>query len=150
MKFSPQTTGKNQYEPYATVKETVTLHIQKSYKNGLDIAKAIKDMKHIELDKEEPKRKLSANTDADKAAIEQAGLDIQFQEEFRRHLDRVDGYKENCAKAYSLIFKDYCTRTMQQRIEAHPDFSRKIEDDPIALLEALKSLTHSTVERWPI
>ena len=40
---------------------------------------------------------------------------------------------------------------MQQRIEAHPDFSKKIEDDPIALLEALKSLTHSTVRaQYPL
>ena len=32
---------------------------------------------------------------------------------------------------------------MQQRIEEHPDFDTTIEDDPIALLEAIKQLQHS-------
>ena len=151
MKFSPQISGKIQYETYATVKETIAMHVQKSYKNGLDIAKAIKDMKHVDMTAQEPTRRISAKPKTEDAAIEQAGLDIKYQEELRRHLDRVDGYKENCAKAYSLIFKDYCTKTMQQRIEGHPDFSSKIEDDPIALLEALKSLTHSTVRaQYPL
>ena len=89
MKFSPQTTGKTQYETYATVKETIAMHVQKSYKNGLDIAKAIKDMKHVDMTAQEPTRRISAKPKTEDAAIEQAGLDIKYQEELRRHLDHV-------------------------------------------------------------
>jgi hypothetical protein len=40
---------------------------------------------------------------------------------------------------------------MQARIEEHPDFSTKIEDDPIELLEALKTLMHDTVRaQYPL
>jgi len=34
---------------------------------------------------------------------------------------------------------------MQARIEQHPDFGDKIEDDPIALLEAIRECMHDTV-----
>ena len=34
---------------------------------------------------------------------------------------------------------------MQNRVEEHPDFHNKIEDDPIALLQAIKTLVHDTI-----
>lgn len=34
---------------------------------------------------------------------------------------------------------------MQTRIEEHPDYESKIDDDPIALLEAIKTLMHDPV-----
>jgi len=34
---------------------------------------------------------------------------------------------------------------MQQRIETHPDYATRIEDDPIMLLEEIQKLMHETV-----
>ena len=43
MKFVPQYSGKQQIVTYDTVKDHVILQIQKNYKHGSDIAKAIRD-----------------------------------------------------------------------------------------------------------
>ena len=48
-------------------------------------------------------------------------------------------------KAYTLIFSSYCNKTMQNRIEEHPDFESKIQDNPIELLKAIKILMHDPV-----
>ena len=47
---------------------------------------------------------------------------------------------DNIASTYVLIFKDYCTKDLQQRIEQHPEFEEKIWDDPVAV-----SYTHLTL-----
>ena len=40
---------------------------------------------------------------------------------------------------------------MQSRIEEHPDFDSKIENDPIALLESIKTLMHDPVRaQYPL
>jgi hypothetical protein len=48
-------------------------------------------------------------------------------------------------KAYALIFSTYCNKTMQNRIEEHPDFESTIRDDPIELLEKIKVLMHDPI-----
>ena len=53
-------------------------------------------------------------------------------------------------KLYSDIFKNYCSRTMQQKVETHPDFNSddvdvQIENNPIRLLAVVKELVHDQV-----
>jgi hypothetical protein len=76
---------------------------------------------------------------------DQSGLDIQYSQALRRHLERVDALREGLDKAYALIFSNYCTKTMQSRIEQHPDYDMILEDDPIAVLEVIKTLMHDPV-----
>ena len=45
--------------------------------------------------------------------------------------EREDTLNENLLKAYALIFSNYCSKTIQNRIEEHPDFESVIRDDPI-------------------
>jgi hypothetical protein len=47
--------------------------------------------------------------------------------------------------AYALIKEPYCTKTMRDRVEAHPDFDSKIKDNPVELLKAIRVLVHDTV-----
>jgi hypothetical protein len=151
MKFSPQQQGKNVYATYATITDAVIQHIQKTYKGGPDIAKSLDEMTVIDLQAVEPTRAISAETDATLKAVDQTGLDIKYQEELRRHLDRKDALKEGLNKAYALIFTNYCTKTMQSRIEEHPDFTSTLKNDPIATLEAIKTLMHDTVRaQYPL
>src|SRR4029079_12267359 len=45
----------------------------------------------------------------------------------------------------------YCVKTMQSRIEEHPEFETKIENDPIELLKAIKTLMHDPVRaQYPL
>ena len=48
-------------------------------------------------------------------------------------------------KAYTKIYTNYISRGLQIRVEEHPDFESKIDDDPIALLEVIKELMHKPV-----
>ncbi|MGC8553782.1 MAG: hypothetical protein ACP5O7_13115, partial [Phycisphaerae bacterium] len=52
---------------------------------------------------------------------------------------------QGLTKAYALIFGNYCTKAMQSRVEAHPDFEKEIENDPIKLLEVIKVLMHDPI-----
>ena len=66
-------------------------------------------------------------------------------------MERKEQLNKGLSKAYVLIFNNYCTRAMQSRIEEHPEFEMKIEDDPIELLDVIKTLTHDTVRaQYPI
>ena len=48
-------------------------------------------------------------------------------------------------KAYALIFSTYCNKTMQNRIEEHPEYENTICDDPIELLMKIKVLMHGPI-----
>jgi len=76
---------------------------------------------------------------------EQKAFNIEYQERLRQFMDREQRLEDNLNKTYAIIFSQYCTRAMQSRIEAHPEFESKIRHDPIALLEAIKALMHDTV-----
>ena len=76
-------------------------------------------------------------TDAAKAKSDIDGKDIDYQAKLTRFLAREDTLNENLLKAYALIFSNYCSKTIQNRIEEHPDFESVIRDDPIELLKAI-------------
>ena len=80
----------------------------------------------------------------------QSGLDITFQEELRHHMDMEQDFRIELVQTYALIYSNYCTKTMQVRIEEHPDFTTKIRNDPIELLEVIKTLTHDPVRALSI
>jgi hypothetical protein len=131
---------------YATTRDAVIQHIQKSYKGGQDVATCLEDMKMMDLNAVEPARTLSMETNATVKVVDQTGLDIKYQEELRCHLDQKDALKEGLNKAYALIFTNYCTKMMQSRIEEHLDYATKLKNDPIAVLEAIKTLMHDPVQ----
>src|SRR5210317_344395 len=143
LKFAPQ--GRSNTSTYSSVKEAMIQHVQKTYKNGHDIAKSLKDQSLVNLESQDPIRRISNNNVDNERAIEQSGYDIKYQEELRRHLDRKDALQENVSKAYALIFTNYFTKRMQSRIEEHPDFESTIEDDPFELLKVIKTLMHDAV-----
>ena len=146
LKFAPHLQGKSQTATYASVKEAVIQQIQKTYKGGIDVSKCLKDIQKIDLDADEPVREVSNDTDQAKKESEQKGYDIKYQEKLGRYFDRVDNLESGLHKAYALIFTNYCTKAMQSRIEQPPDYQTTIMDNPIALLETIKTLMHATVK----
>ena len=145
-KFAPQGCGgKSNYATYATTKVMIENHIQKHFDRGMDCAQSIRNMKLKDLESEKPVLKASTDADATARALENRSLAILHQEENKEYLRKKSTLTYNMAKAYQLIFDDYCTRTMQQRIEEHPDFEDNIRDNPILLLETIKTLVHDPV-----
>src|SRR5210317_1765633 len=71
LKFAPQ--GRSNTSTYSSVKEAIVQHVQKTYKNGHDIAKSLKDQMMINLDIEEPIRAISINNVDNERSIEQSG-----------------------------------------------------------------------------
>ena len=139
------------YGTYNDVKEIIVNEVQKQYEYGCDIAQAIRSGTKFDIKSVQPTREVSTETDDMARKHEQDGLDIMFQEELRVFMERKKYLRENEIKTYSLIISNYCTKQMKTRIEEHPDYASKILDNPIELLEKIKTLTHDTVRaQYPI
>ena len=146
MKFYPHGIGRErQAVTYDTVKDHIVSYVQKTYKNGQDTAVSLRDLRKKDLNLLQPKRGASVEADSTEQQQEQAGMDIMYQAELERYLDRKDTLETNLTKAYALIFSAYCNKTMQNRIEEHPDYENTIRDDPIELLTKIKVLMHDPI-----
>ena len=117
MKFYPHGIGRDrQAVTYDTVKDHIVQQIQKNYKNGQDAAVSIRDLAVKDLTPHAPTRGAAVDTDITENAKQQAGMDILYQAELERYLDRKDQLEQNLAKAYALIFST-CTVTRLYRTE---------------------------------
>ena len=151
LKFSPQTPGKGIYAPYATVKEAIVRTIQKQSAAHQDVAKSLKDMKLVDLAKEKPKQQLSKKTDPDANEIEQKALTLIYADEMKVYKARVRELENGMKQAYAIITADFCTKNMMNRLESLENFDAEIFNNPIALLEQIKSLVHNSVRaQYPL
>ena len=115
--------------------------VQKSHiKAGVDVAKSLKKMEWLDLDALEPVCEKTKKAMDQGGAEEQEMMKLKWQEKYARHLDRVRECKVRMCRAFAMIRSQHCTKTMHTRVEEHPDYETKIDDDPIALLEAIKTL----------
>ncbi len=114
MKFYPHGIGRDrQAVTYDTVKDHIVQQIQKNYKNGQDAGVSIRDLVVKDLTPYAPTRGTAADTDAADNVKQQAGMDILYQAELERYLERKDTLEQNLTKAYALIFSTYCNKAMQ-------------------------------------
>jgi len=150
LKFGVNTSTTN-YAPFATVQEKIATHIQKSYDSGHDLAKSIRTGTLFDLSSEKPIRQL-ANPNEKKADREliQSGFDIEFSNRMAAHIKRENFLKSNLPKAFAYIMNDYCTDGLKNRLVALSDFETSIQDDPLALLQAIKTCVHeNAVTQYP-
>ena len=139
MKFTPHGIGRDkQTVTYDTVKDHIVQTVQKNYKHGLDVAQSLRNEELVKIEEAEPKRKLSQKTSQVEKDLDQTGLDIMYQEELKRYLERKEDLEGNMTRAYALIFSQYCNKTMQSRVEEHKDYITTIRDNPIELLKKIK------------
>ena len=80
----------------------------------------------MDLTGERPRQGEATSLDTNEARMEQSGLDIVYQAQTTRYIERVETLDQNLTRAYALIYSTYCNRTLQNRIEEHPDFEKKI------------------------
>jgi hypothetical protein len=145
MKFAPHVQGKPQSATYATVKDAIVQNVQKNFRDGHDVARSLEELQVIDLAQEEPQREMSKKENPDEKSTDKDGFNIKYQEELRQFMERKNNLRQGMSKAYSLIYSSFCTKVMQSRIEAHPEFEAKIKNDPIALLMVIKTLMHDPV-----
>ena len=144
IKFFPISTGKQQTMTYETVKDHILQHIQKNYVHGRDIESSLRDSTKMDFSSTgiRPQRAISTESDAIKAKTDQDALDMIYQVEVEEWVKRKNTYESNSAKAYSLIYDNYCSKTIQDKVKNHLDFESDIRDNPIKLLEVIKTLMH--------
>jgi hypothetical protein len=147
MKFSPHGIGRErQAVTYDTVKDHIVQYVQKTYKNGQHAAVSIRDLQKKDIIPLQRTRGTATGGVADKDNKKiQRGMDIMYQAELERYLDRKDTLEQNLTKAYALIFSTYCNETVQNCIEEHPGYETSIRDDPIELLIKIKALMHNPI-----
>ena len=102
LKFAPHAPGKPQKVTYDSLKDHILLQIQKSFKNGQDIADALRTLVDAEPGAKPSRRMVTidANDVASEEKksmkqMEQSGNDLEHKEEVRMHNSRVEAYKEN-------------------------------------------------------
>jgi hypothetical protein len=129
MKFVPHGIGKErQSVTYQTVKEYIVQLVQKSYRNGKDVADSLRKMEKIDMSKNMLARKISQETGVDKTT-EQEGFDMLYKAEIDIYTKRKHEFEDNMNKTYSLIFLQHCNKTIQDRITGHPEFESKSKND---------------------
>jgi hypothetical protein len=152
MKFILHRIGKEVWQTatYQTVKDYIIQLVQKSFRNGKDVADSIRKMDRLDMTSKIPVQKLSRATDADDRATQQEGYDILYKAELDMFTKRKHKLEDNMNKTYSLIYLQHCNKTIQDRVHAHPDFETKIKNDSIELLKAIEILINDPVRaRYP-
>ena len=171
-KFSPQVVGqKNEYATFASIKEKIIRRAQVELSQGYDVKWSLEEGKEIDFDQIKPEleiidiEEVMAETNGiseddyatytpdrqptkkekRKLAVIQEQHNKSYDNAMERLEDQKEIYDENMKKIYMKIFDEYCTTTMQNRIQQHPDFNSTLKDDPIKTLETIEILIHNPV-----
>ena len=145
MKFSTQVVGKATGPTFTTVLEAVIAKIQTSYKYPGDIAKSLQDLAYVNIAVLEPIMSVSTDTDLAKKARFDKAYEIKYADDLRQWNERMRQFTDNKLAAFSLIFRTYCTKQLQTKIEQHLEFTTKIHNDPVELLKTIKQFSRDPV-----
>jgi len=123
-----------QADKYVKTTETILNYIQKNYKNGKDLKKALKQEKEFDFGFIEPQ-------------TEKSKIDITTPTGFKYKLAMEaffqcqNQYITNKSKAHAVIFGQ-CTLAVKNKLQSRKDWE-EIEDSPFNLLKALREITHN-------
>jgi hypothetical protein len=84
-----------------------------------------------------PTKLYSTNPEENTRKLEDKAHEAVFKAEIQQFVKRKDNYMSNRSKVYALLWQQ-CARTMQNKIQARADFTSKIENNPIKLLNAIE------------
>jgi hypothetical protein len=144
----PHSPGKNA-PSYATVRDEILHYIKMTYKGGQMVADSLEQGQKLVLTK--PTFKVSTASNEAVRAMETEANKIEYDQDMRIFKDQMKELDDGMVAAYSLIYSKYCSKSMQSKIESHPDLETKIKNNPIELLEAIKSLMHDPVRaQYPL
>ena len=108
---------------YVTNAKFIIRHIQTNYNKGGDITTALRDEKHYDFTKDEPRLKISTiDKTKQEAQYNQETAEFMKQYEIRMesHMNREETYKDNCVKAAGLLLQQ-CSSAMKYKLQARND-----------------------------
>ena len=122
-----------QADKYIKTTEAIINYIQKTYKNGDDLKKALKNEEEFDFGKVEPEAPPTIDTSTPSGFKYKLAMEAFFK--------RQTQYITNKSNAHALIYGQ-CTLAVKNKLQARKDWD-EIEDDPIKLLKALREITHN-------
>jgi len=144
IKFALIVPGKDNHA-YLTVKDLILRKIQKESVDNHDAVTSLRALTKTDLAPFRPTLRIADDANLAVRALNQASYGEEQKEASKVHAERVRMLDLNMKHAFATICDEYCMNGMHQRIETHPDYATRIEDDPIVLLEEIQKLMHETV-----
>ena len=123
-----------QADKYVKTTEAILNYIQKNYKYGDDIRKALKQESDFDFDTIQP------TISGDKIDTT-TPKGFKYKLEMERFFKRQDQYETNKTNAHGLIYGQ-CTLAVKSKLQSRKDWN-EIEDDVFKLLIALREITHN-------
>ena len=142
-KFAPFAEGKNR-KTFAAIKEKAIIEINKVNGDMDDTVDSLRFMRIKSLLNILPIREYSTNDNAELRKSENHSLKTIFDEEIKGHVVRRRNMEKGLRQAYLILFSDWCTPSMKQKLQALTDFETT-RNDPIALLRSVEQLMHDSV-----
>ena len=126
-----------QASDFVTITKYLINHIKKTFEFGDDTAEALETRAEFDIDKFMPT--MNESSDPDNAIKKRQDMQfrILYEAEITSFVNRKDKYKSNCGKSYAFIYGQ-CNKAMQAKIQARQDYSSKIKNNPIELLNAIE------------
>ena len=69
----------------------------------------------------------------------------KLQEELRQYLDKKLDQEKNEKTEYFLVYTNYFIKSIQYRLDAHPDFESNIRNNPTSFIKEIQNMIHETV-----
>jgi hypothetical protein len=116
------------------VQSNIINHITRTFPFGQDIAYSLEHLEEYNVLQHKPTLIRSESYDEEIPEMENKQFQIEFQAEYDNFRKRKQHYETNVFKAYALLWEQ-SSRSMQNKIEAHPNYATKIRGSPIELLK---------------
>ena len=123
-----------QTDKFIKTTEAVLNYIQKTYKHGEDIKKALKQESDYDFSLIEPQ---IVGNKIDTTTPEGFKYKLKMEQFFKRQ----DQYDTNKSNAHGLIYGQ-CTQAVKSKLQARSDW-KDVQEDPFKLLNALREITHN-------
>ena len=124
-------------ESFGKIKDSIILKIQKTFDSPRDIVKTLRDKTQIVITEPNPAEPTGATYQERERSYQQSIR--KWQEDYRWWQSKKEQCEDNLAKAYALIWENYCSKEIKRAISEMPTFESAIEHDPLELLKKLKN-----------
>ena len=131
------TGSSRQASDYESTTDFIINHIKGNFAEGQDIAESLKNMQYEDTEKWYPTLKKSNATDKDIQEAENEGLKMRYKALLDAAVKRIRTYETNKIKAYSLLW-ERCSKSMKSQLQQRKEFEKKVYNNPIELLKAIK------------
>jgi len=110
-----------------------------------DVVASIPAMEIIDLDYLKPDRQRSTLPDPEDRRFQQEVFIDEHKAKLRIYETRQENLWKNLKTAYAIIYEEFCTKPIQDHIQALPDMDT-FEGDPIELLVRIRSVMEDNAQ----